>query len=635
MFLLINMPQYYTQRPCLPLALFKAMFKRENLPSRVLDLNFLLADRIGTIRYGFIESRIQIVELVNGLWGPHVWGSSFRATTEEWLHRCRDIFKHEPDPVIDFSWLREFRDVHIPRFLSDCLDHLFVGPAPTVIGFSCYMSQVLPALALGRLIREHRPEIKLVYGGAAFHGGMGEEYIQKIEWIDAVSTGEADDVVVRLFCDLADGKEPQGLQGILYRDGSGAVQHGPAYQPVSREVFTALPDPDFDDFFEFAAKMGIHEDPQWRENVTLPFEGSRGCWWGSKSQCTFCGLNGCSMAYRFKTGEQIYKTLSACIEKHHIFNFLATDTAMCREQFETLLPSLAQSPFRKQLRLSGEVRATISRDQAASLARAGFDRLQCGIENLSTRILQLLRKGTRGLQNVYFLKICRQYGITPVWYFLHNIPGERIENYMDSAALIPKIIHLHPPRYSFAYPLLLYRFSPYFMEKTKVRNFRPRRWYAYQYPVDRIDLSRVAYAFEAQWKDTLDPEDYEEINTWIKVWYQAWMNGSKIPQLAVTLWRDNCSVEVEDTRVKGSPRTWILGPEQAEVLKILDDPGSVDTVMRKLEKGAFSALSRTEVDELLSQLMEKELVIQERKTYLSLVLPLQNSQGAEPSECRR
>src|SRR6185295_14313660 len=30
----------------------------------------------------------------------------------------------------------------------------------------------------------------------------------------------------------------------------------------------------------------------------LLFETSRGCWWGEKAHCTFCGLNGQTMNYR-------------------------------------------------------------------------------------------------------------------------------------------------------------------------------------------------------------------------------------------------------------------------------------------------------------------------------------------------
>jgi ribosomal peptide maturation radical SAM protein 1 len=605
MFYLINMPHYSIHRPCLALALFKALFKRENLPSRVLDLNFLLADRIGQARHNYFESRMRLTELVSTLWGPYAWGSSFRAVTEKWLQRCESHFKRVPDPGIGIAWMLKFRDIHIPRFLSDCLDRLFGGPPPAVIGFSCYLfSQALPALALGRLIRERRPEIKLVYGGPMFHGEMGKEYIQKIDWIDAVSTGEADDVIVRLFCDLSEGKDPQGLQGIVYRDRTGAVQHGPAYRPVSREVFAALPDPDFDDFFESAAQTGIGADPQWRENVALFLEGSRGCYWGCKSQCAFCGVNGCSMVYRSKPGKQVYKTIAACIEKHHVFGFLIGDTAMCHEHYDSLLPRLVRGPFQKQLRFFGQVRVDISRQQVASLANAGFGYLQVGIENLSTRILQLLRKGTRAIQNVYLLKLCRQYGIRPLWSFLNRIPGERLEYYRESAALIPMIVHLQPPNFGSAVSVELHRFSPYFTEKTKIRNMRPKAWYAYQYPVDQIDLSRVAYSFDAEWLDTLDAGDYEQVNACLAAWHRAWETGSQVPALVVRSRQDNGSVEIEDTRVKGDPRRWILGPEQAAVLAALDDPGSLDRVMRELAKGAFSALLRTEVEGLLRDLME-------------------------------
>jgi hypothetical protein len=307
---------------------------------------------------------------------------------------------------------------------------------------------------------------------------------------------------------------------------------------------------------------------------------------------------------------------------------------MCREHYDTLLPRLARSPFQKKLRLIGEIRADVSRQQAASLASAGFVYLQVGIENLSTRILKLMRKGTRGVQNVYFLKLCRQYGIGPVWYFLRRVPEERLEDYKQSAILIRKIVHLHPPRFDFAYPLQLYRFSPYFMEKTKVRNARPRAWYFYQYPVDKIDLSRVAYQFDAEWLDTLDPKDYEEINAciqaWLQAWLRAWMNGGEIPKLLIRSRQDDGSVEIEDTRVKGNPRRWILGPEQAAVLGALDDPGSIDRVMRELAKGAFRALSRTEVVKLLGDLVEKELVIREKRTCLSLVLPFQRPSCPAP-----
>ena len=37
---------------------------------------------------------------------------------------------------------------------------------------------------------------------------------------------------------------------------------------------------------------------------SLTFETSRGCWWGERSHCTFCGLNGGTMMYRAMAPEQ-------------------------------------------------------------------------------------------------------------------------------------------------------------------------------------------------------------------------------------------------------------------------------------------------------------------------------------------
>ena len=38
---------------------------------------------------------------------------------------------------------------------------------------------------------------------------------------------------------------------------------------------------------------------------TLFLEGSRGCWWGEKHACAFCGLNGRVNVYREKSPEKL------------------------------------------------------------------------------------------------------------------------------------------------------------------------------------------------------------------------------------------------------------------------------------------------------------------------------------------
>ena len=55
--------------------------------------------------------------------------------------------------------------------------------------------------------------------------------------------------------------------------------------------------PDYDDYYAVLAELG--QTAQGLDRILL-YEGSRGCWWGEKHHCTFCGLNAQSMKFRAK-----------------------------------------------------------------------------------------------------------------------------------------------------------------------------------------------------------------------------------------------------------------------------------------------------------------------------------------------
>lgn len=43
----------------------------------------------------------------------------------------------------------------------------------------------------------------------------------------------------------------------------------------------------------------------------LVLEGARGCWWGEKHHCTFCGLNGSLMKFRSKPPKVLWGRCAA------------------------------------------------------------------------------------------------------------------------------------------------------------------------------------------------------------------------------------------------------------------------------------------------------------------------------------
>ena len=101
--------------------------------------------------------------------------------------------------------------------------------------------------------------------------------------------------------------------------------------------------------------------------------------------------------------------------------------------------------------------ATLS---SLSTARLATYLRQQGVESLSTRLLGLLRKGSKAIQNLAALKWCREQGVTVAWNMLCGIPGERVEDYEEQIALMAKIPQLPPPEQ--ARPVAVDRFSPYF-----------------------------------------------------------------------------------------------------------------------------------------------------------------------------
>jgi len=73
-------------------------------------------------------------------------------------------------------------------------------------------------------------------------------------------------------------------------------------------------------------------------DVWLPYESSRGCWWGIKRHGTCCGLNGQSMAPRTKPASLVLDQLASLLAKQPSRKIDMADNIMPHEYFKTLLP---------------------------------------------------------------------------------------------------------------------------------------------------------------------------------------------------------------------------------------------------------------------------------------------------------
>jgi hypothetical protein len=155
-----------------------------------------------------------------------------------------------------------------------------------------------------------------------------------------------------------------------------------------------LPYPDFLDYFnQRSALASISEETR----PVLVFETARGCWWGQKSHCTFCGLNGVSMKYRSKSQKRAYEEL-IYLSTRFSKEVLVVDNILDLKYFDEFIPLLVDADT--GLSIHYETKVNLRPWQVSMLADAGICKLQPGIETLCTNVLKLMKRGCTMLQNV-------------------------------------------------------------------------------------------------------------------------------------------------------------------------------------------------------------------------------------------
>ncbi|HBL25715.1 MAG TPA: RiPP maturation radical SAM protein 1, partial [Acidobacteria bacterium] len=212
------------------------------------------------------------------------------------------------------------------------------------------------------------------------------------------------------------------------------------------------------------------------------------------AHCTFCGLNGGTMAYRGMPSGQAIQLFEEMFTRYgdRCKRFDAVDNIMPREFLTEVFPHV-KAP--DGVSLFYEVKADLKDREMKTLSAAGVTLIQPGIESLNSGTLRLMKKGVTSFQNVRFLKNCLQYGIVPVWNLLIGFPGEKEDVYQKYVADMPLLYHLSPP--AGAYPVRFDRYSPYFTRADEYGlKLSPYDFYRYVYPFPEESLVNLAYFFE-------------------------------------------------------------------------------------------------------------------------------------------
>ena len=617
--LLVSMPFGAVERPSLGLGLIQAHCRRAGVDCETIYLNLAFAERLGLDDYMWLGGELPYTAFAGDwLFAEALYGPAPEADAR-FVENVLQRTWHLSDTDVERIW--RLRAEVIP-FLDQCLDSVPWGDF-TLIGFTSVFQQNIASLALAARVKAAHADVTIAFGGANWEEAMGVALYDQFEFVDLAFSGEADRSFPAVLLARRAGQSVDGIAGLISgRRATGAAGETPALvrSPVV-ERLDDLPVPDFDPYF-----LQLRPNPATASvTPTLLVETARGCWWGERSHCTFCGLNGATMAFRSKSPDRVVGEIRFLHQRHGVSTFSVVDDILDMRYFRTVLPKLADA--RLGTDFFWEVKATLTRRQVRQLRDAGALYIQPGVESLSDHVLALMRKGTTGLRNIELLKWCKEYGVKPLWNLLYGFPGETAADYEETEALIHAIWHLDPPTgYG---PIRLDRFSPYHEDPKGfgMVNVRPMPPFIYLYPFDPAVVAEIAYYFDFDYSDGRRDDEYA--GDCIEL-TKAWMADTDRGMLSVRPDGEG-DVLVVDTRrgVVDGPVRAVLQGWKAAVYRACDRSQLFDT-LAALTEVAEAGVSDEEVRAFLVRCATYQLMVEHADRWLSLAVHTpERDEGAE------
>lgn len=182
------------------------------------------------------------------------------------------------------------------RGTSDLINKV-ISLKPDIVGFTSTTSSFLGAYHLITEIKKVLPDVKIVFGGVHI-SALREKILESFPLIDFLVTGEGEIAMT----ELAEGKDPRTIQGVISRDAHGIQSCG--FRTEMCEL-DALPFPAYNKLEGFPKYF---EPPlfNYPRAPSASIISSRGC----PYQCSYCDRSVFRRSFRFNSAEYLYEHMA-------------------------------------------------------------------------------------------------------------------------------------------------------------------------------------------------------------------------------------------------------------------------------------------------------------------------------------
>jgi len=289
------------------------------------------------------------------------------------------------------------------------LADLIARDEPEFVGFSLYLWNVERSLHLAREVKRRSPRTTILVGGPEV--GPDNPFVLGQRGFDIAVTGEAEDTFAALMDRLLDGRDPAGLPGVAVRKPLGLSAFGP--QANASFPLTDYPSPYLEGL--------VPVDPQRSTYV----ETVRGC----RSHCTFCFYPRSSSVLRTLDVAQSGSLISALREKGARDLSFLDPTFNHRPGFEELVEAIGRANPGRTMSFFAEVRAEgLTPAHAQSMAKAGFTRLEIGLQSVNRETLKRVKRGGSPEKVAGAARMLHDAGIELLVDLIIGLPGDTADD---------------------------------------------------------------------------------------------------------------------------------------------------------------------------------------------------------------
>jgi anaerobic magnesium-protoporphyrin IX monomethyl ester cyclase len=255
-----------------------------------------------------------------------------------------------------------------------------------VVGLSvCFPGQLQPAYAFAMKIKRALPDVHVTCGGPGITQMMirlaGQRLARALGPFDSACVFEGEHTLLGLLRALEEKRPLRECANVVVRDRLQGARWLAGHGMENLKVLSA---PDFD---------GLPLEKYFAPRLVLPYDPTRGCYWG---KCTFChyGLAEVGTAvYRERDVAVIVDHLRALSSRYGTRYFYLSQDSVAPKTLVKLSQAIVDAGLDIRWATDLKPEKYLTRDRAETLRKAGAVACALGVESGSARVLKLIDKG--------------------------------------------------------------------------------------------------------------------------------------------------------------------------------------------------------------------------------------------------